>query len=133
MRENVVIFCFWGGPYFHLSCHIQENYIPYILTSTTPPGVANSFQSQGRFLLVFSNFFRSGCDCAPTKKCPKFSSRGVRLCTHEKVPKIFLARGAIMYTRKRKSPEKSQIFCVKNYHNFFYNFLFKTLSRNIYR
>ena len=35
-----------------------------------------------------------------TKKCQKFSSRGVRLCTHEKVPKIFLARGAIVHTRK---------------------------------
>ena len=30
----------------------------------------------------------------------KFFWRGVRLCAHEKMPKIFLARGAIMHTRK---------------------------------
>jgi len=47
-------------------------------------GIANSFQSRGAIFVGFSKFF----------------SRGVRLCTHEKVPKIFLARGAILYTRK---------------------------------
>ena len=46
-----------------------------------------------QIFFFFFYFFRAGCNYAPKIKCPKFSSRGVRLCTHKKVPNIcfFLA------------------------------------------